>query len=237
MSATPLNIYCHNFSEDDMISLRSLLKLIAQYVPRLCVVVPDLAQANLIMVNLDADSSVQFAPPPGLTVIGCSIMPKMHAHGTIYRPIRPSQLLSALTDAAKTTSAVSSATAEPASSTSSFSGRSRQEPQQKAASGEMHWHYKIISWPLDFEQQPRDWWKIYAYLSQNVGTAEQIATATELSLSEVERCLETLEGSPDLHRTAEWKAAEPATHAAQQEVPSGWRALTSRVGKLFGFRK
>lgn len=200
-----LRIACPNFAPAEVDALRSLLALIRPYLKQPWEIVPG-ASAEVILINLDLPDA---RLPAHGCAIGCAQKPRLHAAGTIHRPLRVPELLAVLTEAGAR---------QPASVAD--------DPPE----GTVEWSYALRAWPLDFEQWPRPWWPVMALLSRGRHHVPEVAERVGLPAAEVERCLARLQQRELLDRHAERRHPAPPPTAQR-----GWRGLATRVGQLLGF--
>lgn len=203
----PLRIACVGFALNEVDALRSLLGLLAPYVKRPCLVVDEI-DADLTLVNLDAVPRRPAAGSVPARVVGCALRPRDHDKGTIYRPLRASQVLAVLSDAA------TSGGGEPADERTIL------------------WRFRLHGWPLDFSALPHRWWRIYASMADEARSVAEISAHTELAAGEVERAIDLL-----THRGLIERTADRIVSANRAQPRRGWRDLVNRVGQMLGFRQ
>lgn len=222
MTAIPhpavLRIACHGLADEEVAALRRLLGLIQSHLPQPCTLAERGEAPDVLMVNLDTN------PAPENTgsaaVVGCSLKPKQHPQGTMYRPIRAYQLLSLLTG---------------------FVGASKGAPTPTAAApapSEQRpvWRYRLRVWPAQaMDWQPK-WWMVMSTIRSIPRTTEEISVQTGVAVDVIEQCIVELEKLGAIER----ESAHVETHEAAPAPPIAdhrWRALTRRVGQILGFAR
>lgn len=203
----PLRIVCPNFSHDEVDALRSLVGLLRPYLKHVWLV-EEGDRGDVCFVNLDsADSRIPATDDQ--RVIGCSLRPRLHAQGTIHRPLRVPEMLAVLSDVA---------TAHAAERTST------------SAAQDLTYRYRLRAWPIGFERWQKPWWFVLAAIAQAEHTVEEIAERTGVPLRDVHECLSTLVRLDAVDRLAQRLAG------ANAMPPRGsWRSLVLRVGQALGF--
>ena len=200
-----LRLACPNFSASEVDALRCLLQLIKPYLKQHWEVV-DSAGADLFVVNMDLP---QPAVPTGIPVVGCAQRPRLHAMGTLHRPLRVAEVLALLTEVG--------AKNLPATTT--------------AADGNLgiEWHYELRAWPLDFQQWPRAAWRVLAIMSGATRSVAEIANHAGLPNDEVERYIAMAQRADLVNRYGERRTLP-------LQATQNWRGLATRVGQLLGFK-
>jgi hypothetical protein len=164
----------------------------------------------LVLLNLDAGDT----PAPGPAthpVVGCALRPRMHAQGTIHRPLRASEILAVLSDLGER------------------AGRPFAQHNDVGALADGR--YRLQSWPMEFEQWPEDWLGVLAAMTRSARSLRDIAERTGLALEEVDRCVALLgrQGLLDIVESRMEHATEPPQTAGR------WQQLVSKVGQILGF--
>lgn len=207
-----LRIACPNFSQEEADALRRLVGLLKPYLRRGCVVDAQ-APADLCFVNLDADEGDRPHGRFAHRTVGCAARPRLHPQGTIHRPLRVAEVLAVLGEAAAAV---------------------RRGAQDRAEAAGIEWDFRLHTWPLEFEQWKRSWWRVLACLRQEPASVARIAARTGLDGAEIQECIDVLLLSGAVDRLA---ARRP--HAVPRASASAgrWRALAARVGTLLGFSR
>jgi hypothetical protein len=168
-----LRIACADFSPDEKGALRSLLKLLEQYLRRRWLIVEE-GEADLLLKNLDVTESQ--CDMFSRRVIGCALKPRTHLSGTIHRPLRASEILSLLNEHDETAASVSELRIE--------------------------WSYRLRAWPLDLTNWPRHWWPAFALMTPTARSQGEISSRTGLDQNEIHQCLARLQTEALLERFA-----------------------------------
>jgi len=206
----PLRLGCRGFAEDEIAALRRLLALLQSHLPRRWALARADEAPALTIVNLDAEPATC---ADGASVVGCALRPKLHAHGTLYRPIRAYQLLSLL---------------------GGFQARG-EDPALDDAPGRFDaWRYRLRSWPAQAMGWPRDWWTVMAAIRGVHRSPAEIAAQTGLAHDVVAACLTELGRLSAVDAEAA-PAAAPALPARARATH--WRELSRRVGQILGFAR
>lgn len=198
-----LLIACPGFAPAEVDALRSLLALIRPYLKRPWEIATA-GPGDVTLVNLDAGAKPELG-----AAVGCAQKPRMHAPGTIHRPLRVAELLAVLTEAGE---------------------RAHAAPGEELCEGTVEWSYALRAWPLDLEGWPRPWWRVMALLTHGRHRCAEVVARTGLAGDDVERCLAQLQQRGLLDRQAERCQVVPAPQPQR-----GWRNLAARVGQLLGF--
>lgn len=204
----PLRIRCRDFPPEDVDALRSLLKLLKDYLKHPWTVVES-GEAEVVFVDLDHASSL---PDTGSArLVGCARKPREHAPGTIHRPLRAAGVLAVLSE-------VSAQVAD------------HQQPEDDEAT---EWRYRLHCWPLEFEHWSRDALRVLASISPRHRSLKEIALCTGLPRNEIAATLGLLRKMDLLERQVERRSLPRVDEA----VIAGWRGLAMRVGQLLGFAR
>lgn len=232
MSRPPqLTIACPNFTAQEKQSVRALLLVLANHLPVPCTIT-DADTGDLYLVNLDEDAP-KVSLPDDAYIVGCAAKPRLHPAGTIHQPVRPSALLAVLSDYLEK---------HPGGAPKAAPGAAPAKVQK------VEWSYRLLAWPLDFQQMSTDYWRVMAYLARHNADAAGIEKATRLSAETVQACLQRLNAAGLLHRSAITQTMQEATASAAAApaasvappappAPSGWRKLASRMSNLLGFKR
>jgi hypothetical protein len=199
-----LKIVCEYFTAEESNALRRLLALLRPYLKQAWTVV-DAGPGDLYFQNLDVRSLP--VDHGAARVVGCAQKPRLCRRGTIHRPFRVSELLAVLAEAGGSRIAL--------------------HPAEDGSPAE--WTYQLRTWPLEFEEWPKDWWRVLACIAYQPLSMSQIAAVTALPVDSVHRCLDRL-----IRRELVDRRAEPHVVAEPSPVP-GWRGLVTRLGQLLGF--
>jgi hypothetical protein len=203
----PLRIVCPNFSHDEVDALRSLVGLLRPYLKHAWLV-EEGDRGEVCFVNLDA-ATARLPVAHGMRVVGCSLRPRLHAQGTLHRPLRVPEILAVLSDVA---------TAHAAEGTSA------------SATQDITYRYRLRAWPIGFERWQKPWWFVLAAIAHAEHTVEEIAERTGVPMRDVHECLSALVRLDAVDRLAQRLAG------ANAAPPRGsWRSLVLRVGQALGF--
>ena len=166
---------------------------------------------DLWMVNVDALNVTDYVPDMESRIVRCAARPKDQPGNAIHRPLRPSEVLTVLSEAAPRLLA--------------------QEDGSAVSQGYLA--VRLRRWPLDFETWPRLWWRVLACVARNTSTPKAIAERTRVPLDQVNACVVRL--------IAEQWVDIVTQHAADAPVHSGfrqkWSALASRLFQRLGLSK
>ena len=216
---TALRIACHGLADEEVAALRRLLGLIQSHLPQPCALAARGEAPDVLMVNLDADLAP--ANTGSAAVVGCSLRPRLHPEGTLYRPIRAYQLLSLLTGFAGPSKDATAATADPAPASS------EQRPVSR---------YRLRVWPAQAMDWPPKWWMVMSTIRSIPRTTQEIAVQTGVAVDVIEQCIVELEKLGAI----ECESVQVETHESAPTPPvvdQRWRALTRRVGQILGFAR
>jgi hypothetical protein len=203
----PLRIVCPNFSNDEVDALRSLVGLLRPYLKHVWLV-EESDRGDVCFVNLDA-AATHLPIAHDMRVVGCSLRPRLHAQGTIHRPLRVPEILAVLSDVA---------TARAGEGTSA------------SATQDITYRYRLRAWPIGFERWQKPWWFVLAAIAHAEHTVEEIAERTGVPMRDVHECLSALVRLDAVDRLAQRLAGTSAM------PPRGsWRSLVLRVGQALGF--
>ncbi|NCT69096.1 MAG: hypothetical protein GXC76_15820 [Rhodanobacteraceae bacterium] len=207
LESVSVRIACVHFQAREVDALRRLLVLLTTHLHRPWMLVADSTHADVILVNLEEGAA---APShSGARVVGCASKPKQHARGTLYWPPRAYELLALLNEL-------------PPPEAASLFG---------AATTDAEWSYRLRSWPAQFSEWPREWWKVLAAIRTAHMSVHELELRTGVGGVEVRRCIDELERLDLLDREQE----RPSPQRARRAAPDGWRKLADRLGQLLGF--
>jgi hypothetical protein len=207
----PMRIHCQNFAASEVDALRSLLNLLRDYLKHPWSIV-DTDAADLVLVNLDVPGLGSEASHAGATRIGCALKPRMHAPGTIHRPLRAAEVLAVLTEARL---------------------RVQTGEQEAVEVDSVEWCYRLRHWPLEFSHWSRDTWPVMAAITRKHRSIREIEIRTRLSHKQVALTLALLKRMGLLDRLVERRASP----RIDEQLVAGWQSLASRVGRLLGFAR
>ncbi len=211
MDASPkhaLRVRCHDFSIEEVDALRSLMRLLKEYLKQPWTVT-DGAVADVVFVNLD--NPVVAPDYPGARLVGCAVRPRLHSPGTVHRPFRAAEVLATLSE----TASVHSHEREP------------------VADDRGEWRYRLRHWPLDLGHWPRTAWAVMATITCRQCCVREIELRTGLPRDEIVATLAQLRKHEMLDRLVERRAV---SRIDGHDVV-GWRGFAARVGQLLGFAR
>ncbi|HRQ63550.1 MAG TPA: hypothetical protein PKZ76_01570, partial [Xanthomonadaceae bacterium] len=204
-------VACHQFAPAEIEALRSLLKLLHDYLKRPWQVVDEPAHADVVLVNLDHPD-----PQPldaAAVQIGCAQKPRLKRSDCIHRPLRAAEVLAVLSEAA-----MAGDDGSPA-------------PRAETQEGTNAFRYRLRAWPLEFLHWPRESWPVLAAMTRCHASIKEISLRTGQSQADIERTLAMLKKMHLLDCLVERRALPRVDLHAM----GGWRGLANRVGQLLGF--
>jgi hypothetical protein len=178
-TSTYATIACLHCDDDAIRSLQIILPMLKSYLGHDWTVdASNPRQAALRVVNLDHPEGAGILASLGPNAVGCSVHPRQHAPGTIhFRPFRGYELLSVLKEIERT----------------GMGGEAREQATAAHALEEDRSRsFKLAYWPDEFEQWPRDWWRILASLRQRRLSTAALAQQLNLPPETVAECLDRL---------------------------------------------
>jgi len=216
--STALRIACHGLADEEVAALRRLLGLIQSHLPQPCALAARGEAPDVLMVNLDVDLAP--ANTGSAAVVGCSLKPRQHPEGTLYRPIRAYQLLSLLTGFIGPSKDMSASTDDPAPSL----------PEERQVS-----RHRLRVWPAQAMDWPPKWWLVMSTIRSVPRTTEEIAAQTGVAVDVIGQCIAELEKLGAIE--CESVQVEAREAAPPPVADRRWRALTRRVGQILGFAR
>jgi hypothetical protein len=206
---SPLKLSCPNFQEEERASLRSLLKLLAPYLRSSWELI-DGEAGDLHLFRLDGGA---VRPPSNARRWrGCALHPRTFGSGVLHRPLRAAELLTLLNETSAEASASPAASREAEAASTSF---------------------RLLCWPLDFEQGPMLRIHLLAALTGSPGSIEELARRIKADRDEVARWIG--EWSTQGLLVEETVATPVPAEASVPRNGNGWRGLLARVGRKLGF--
>jgi hypothetical protein len=206
-------VACHQFAPGEVEALRSLLRLLHDYLKRPWQVVDEPARADLVLVNLDHPDPLPL--DAAAVQVGCAQKPRLKRSGCIHRPLRAAEVLAVLSEAA----------------VADDDGHAGQRAESKEDSDAFR--YRLRAWPLEFLHWPKASWPVLAAMTRCHASVSEITLRTGQPHAEVERTLAMLKKMQLLDCLVERRALP----RVDMEAMGGWRGLANRVGRLLGFAR
>jgi hypothetical protein len=178
-TSTSATIACLHCDDDAVRSLQVVLPMLKTWLAHdWSVDAHNSQQATLRVVNLDHPEGAALLASLGPNAVGCSVHPRQHAPGTIhFRPFRGYELLATLKEIERT----------------GMGGEAREpETAAHALEEDRSRTFKLAYWPDEFEQWPRDWWRILASLRQRRLSTAALTQHLGLPAETVAECLDRL---------------------------------------------
>lgn len=204
---------CHQFAPSEIEALRSLLRLLHDYLKHSWQVVDDPAHADVVLVNLD--HPLQQPLHAHAVQVGCALKPRLKRSGCIHRPLRAAEVLAVLSEV--------TVGDEPG-----FAAHDEVGDDSDAA-----FRYRLRAWPIEFLHWPRQSWPVLAAITRSHAGIEEIALRTGLPAQDIRRTLAMLKKMDLLDCLVERRALP----RVDLEAMNGWRTLANRVGQLLGFAR
>ena len=195
-----LRLHCHDFQSSDVDALRSLLRLLGNYLPQPWCIGAD--APSIVFVNLDRrETEPRYA---GARLVGCALKPRLHPPGTLHRPFRSAEVLALLSECGPQT-------------------------QGRVADGQTQWSYALHRWPAEFEHLPRSAVRVMAAISRRRRTAAEIEIRTGLPVREIEELLTLLQPMEIIERLVERQSSPAPPSVSTNSGLRGLAARVGRV--------
>lgn len=205
-AAGTIRIGLSRFPADEAEAFRRLLEVLGKHLHHPWTLCEAGSAVDILFVNLDEPDDG--TPPGRARTVGCARKPRQHPAGTLHRPPRVYEILSAV-------NAVTPSDAP--------------RPPQAASDG---LRFRLTAWPTQFASWPKSWWSVLACIRGTACDRATIAARTGVAADEVQRCLDELNhlGLLAMEHAAPQDRLQPAAPA-----PGRWRSLAGRVSQLLGF--
>jgi len=158
-AAGTIRIGLSRFPANEAEAFRRLLELLGKHLHHPWTLCEAGSAVDILFVNLDEPDDR--TPPGRARTVGCAHKPRQHAAGTLHRPPRAYEILSAV-------NAVTPSDAP--------------RPPQAASDG---LRFRLTAWPTQFASWPKSWWSVLACIRGTACDRATIGARTGVAADEV----------------------------------------------------